>query len=421
MAKAQDPRHSPTAEKRSYDTPEAILGVLHKAREALVALLAAAGVDTTQTRATARTLGLDRTFIWRLSPVLQSANLLVAARDYPEPAQVEKICAACRTVGAADADIARLRSAASELEQLIVTCAGDRESFSLMLSGLEYDDVTHRQLDARKQAFSGNSAIWGVQAKALLKTLVVFSHEGETGPLDVCRIAGMVDFRRLRNITWPLYRSVAFNDDGTPISSVVQPLDLEAQTRYGLPLLAAYSSDPLPEITRTKTSYGERFDLAAGTIGNASSTDCVFADVFPRTSQRYRDATNSYGSSMIDITTPAEVVISDIFLQKGLGFASEPEALLVDRVNAPRGYMPEMDDKHRLPLSSRPLLLGPGTGGIVTTYAPLYASMMEHVFERLGVRQRDFVGYRFLMKYPPLATAVIVRALLPERAASRCD
>lgn len=397
-----------------YDTPESILSVLHEAREALLALFVATGVDTSQTRGTARTLGLDRTFIWRLARVFHSEDLLTAVREFPDRNRIERICAACRDHGATVAQVERLQNGAARLEELIRTSAGDREAFLVMLSGLEYDDVTRRQEDARKQAFLGNSAVWGVQARVLLKTLVVSCNGEVPDRLDICRVAGMIDFRRLRDTSWPLYRSVAFNDDGTPIPSLAEAVDRDAEKRHGLPLLAAFSTDPLPRITRTRTSYGERFDLETGAIGKASSVDCIFADSMSQVSQRFRDQNNLYGSSMIDITTPAEVVISDLFVQRDLGFKCEPEALLVDRVNAPRGYLPTMDDSNRLPLSSRPLLMGPGAGGIATPYIPRYAALMRYVFARLGVDHEDFIGHRFVLRYPPLSTAVIVRTQLPE-------
>lgn len=399
---------------RKYTTPESVLQVLHESRESLQEILAATGVDTSQVRATARALELDRTFVWRLGRVLSSADLLDTARDFPSQDRVEKICQACLDHGASRDQANRLRQAAAQLDDLIINSAGDRESFAIMLNGLEYDNVTQRQEGARKQAFHGNSAIWGVQARVLLKVLMVYPNRDDPNWATVCRVAGMVDLRRLRSTTWPLHRSVAYSDDGTPVQSLAKAVDREAEEQHGLPLLAAFSSDPVPEITRTQTNYGERFDLAAGAIGISSSVDCVFADVIEYGHPSRRTEVNRYTASMIDITTPAEVVISDLYLSRELTIGGEPEALLLDRVNTPRGYLPEADDRNRLPLSSHPLLLGPGAGGVATPYYPRFPQLLTDLFERLEISQQDFTGYRLLLRYPPLSTAVIIRSTLPE-------
>jgi hypothetical protein len=390
-------------------SPEAILAVLHEARDALVSAVAATGADTTQTRATAEKLGLDRTFVWRLRRVLSSPDLLAAVMDFPDHGRVEKICRACSEKGVPEAQVERLRRAAAELESLVAANAGDWETFTAMLGGLEYGDVTARQEEARRQIYQGASAIWGAQAGALLKTGIIDRNPDDPDQLDVARLEGLVNFRRLRAMAWPLYQTFVHDDDDVPVPMVSEPVEPGAMDRHGMPLLEGFSTRPLPPVCVRPTSAGKCFELEAGPLGNAGAMDLFFADFFPRMHPRYVDQDEDFLGARLNVTTPAEVAICDLFLHREVAMAGPPEVLLFDKLQ------PDGAAGHLMPLSSRPLLLGPGPGGCAVPQIPRYPEILAHVFSRLGKDLAEFVGHRLLMSYPTISTMLNIRYRLPER------
>jgi hypothetical protein len=402
--------------RQRYCSPEAILEVLYAVQRSLLTLLESAKLDPTKGRETARALGLDRTLIWRVTRVMKTEDILAAIGDIPTGSQVERICKACQDRGAPDDQVAGAREAVARFESVVEECAGNREYFEAMVSGLVVDDVTQRQENARKLTFLGNFALWGAEAAVNFKTAVYFPSATHPDIIDAVRIGGLVDFKRSSAGRWPIYRVHGYTEAGESVSLPSEPVLADDSSSPGLPLLSPFCSDQLPEIVPVRRAYGTRFDLEAGRFGNAGALTCVFADVIRGLIGAFRDPANHhyYLASMNDLFTPSEYLVHDIILHRDLVLSGAPEVMLLNRLTVSRGYNPDEDDKNRMPLSAKILNIAPGPMSSVKRY-PDYTRMLEFVLERLGLEAGDFVGHRFTMTYPPVPTAVVMRIGLPDR------
>ena len=402
-----------------YCSPEAILEVLHAVQTSLLGLLESAHLDPTKGREAARALGLDRTLIWRVTRVVKTEDILAAIGDIPTSSQVERICKACRDIGAPDDRVASAREAVARFERVVEECAGNREYFEAMVSGLVVDDVTQRQENARKLAFLSNFALWGAQAALDFKTIIYYPSPTDPDMIDAVRIGGLVDFKRSSAGRWPIHRIHGYTEAGEAVPTTSEPVVADDALPPGLPLLRRFCCGQLPAIVPVRRQYGTRFDLEAGPFGNAGALTCVFADVVRGYQGAFRDPAihNYYMASMNDLFTPSEFLVHDVFLHRDVAVGGAPEVMLLDRLTVMRGYNPEEDEMHRMPLSAKILNVSAGPMSNLKRY-PAYTQVLQFILEQLGFEAGDFRGHRFTMTYPPIPTALVMRIGLPDRPVS---
>jgi len=404
-----------TNDSGAYGTPEGIVSVLHRVRAALTDLFVSAGFDPTSARATARELGLSKDLVWRVARITVSDDMSTLSTQIPPRATVERVTKAIRDRGVAPQVVRNVQEAMLEFEQMVEVCAGDRTTFEMLLSGLTPDHITERQEGARKQAYLASSTIWGVQAKVTFKSFIMAPCLENQDYIDMAHLAGLIGFRRLRQVAWPVYREQSFDDTGaryTPPRETIEPIPEEAE---GLPLLSEFCSEPLPEFTRHATEIGWDYEIAPGPIGNAGASTWVFGNIFRCTAGRYQEENNKRGGVILDLFTPVENAVVDLFVHKDLDFRMPPEVEIFDRMTNPRGYTPGVDERRQLPHSGKVLSLGRGTAGCTTHLIPRYPRMLDRVLGRLGWSSGDFTGYRVALRYPPIPTAIILRFDLLER------
>ncbi len=394
---------------RAYGSPDEIIESIQRIRDRLVDLIAGAGADPAKTRSTARWLGLNPNTIWPVARMINADDILTAAGDIPTLKQIEVLCKACRKKGAPDADIEAVRDAMANYERVVEISAGDRESFADMLNGLTYDDVSSRQEGVRKMAFRAQSSLWGVRAGVTFKTVIHVPSDSEPNWIDTVRLGGLVNLRRLRPVPWSLHRMVTYNDNGTALSIKKTPLDSNIADPQALPVLREFCSDPLPEITGVESEAGVRFDIAPGMIGNAGAIDYVFGDILRSLTDKFNHEGDRHISAVLELQTPAEMVLFDLFLHRDLPFPTMPEVLHLDRLNAFHDYSTNIEEWKRLPLSAQVKPLAPGAAGCATPHYPGYRKLLDYTFDTIGVSPLEFRGYRFLMKYPTIPSSLVLR------------
>jgi hypothetical protein len=287
-----------------------------------------------------------------------------------------------------------------------------------MVSGLVVDDVTQRQENARKLAFLSNFALWGAQAALNFKTIVYYPSPTDPDKIDAVRIGGLIDFKRSSAGRWPIHRIHVYTEAGEAIPAITEPVVADDTLPPGLPLLRQFCSGELPAILPIRRHYGTRFDLEAGSFGNAGALTCVFADVV-RGQGAFRDpaTSNYYLASMNDLFTPSEFLVHDVFLHRDVAVSGAPEVMLLDRLTVTRGYNPDEDEQHRMPLSAKVLNVSAGPMSNLKRY-PAYTDVLQFVLERLGFAAGEFRGHRFTMVYPPIPAALVMRVGLPDRPVS---
>ena len=404
-----DKRKQVSASPASFGSPAEIASVLFEVRDALTSMLGATGSDPSKTRATARQLDIDRNLIWKVTKIINSDDVIAVSRAIPSLATVEKIGRACVRKGAPAVVVENARTAVQKYEQMVEIAAGDRTNFEIMLSALERADVTSRQESARKLSYLGNSAIWGVQARVSFKTFLIAPSPGTDRMIDTAFLGGFVGLRRLRSVAWPVYRDQFYDDHGNPEQRVSLPIDPSQATDDGPPFLTEFCTTPLPELSASKKGFGVRYDLAPGPIGNAGAGSCIFGSIKPKCASRYRDEINTVCASMVDLETPTEVVIADLFHHRSLQYTMPPEVFLLDRMTIPRGYDPAVDQHHHLPLTTKATRLGPGHLGTATPQFPRYPEMLKYTFSQLDWEADALIGYRFTMRYPPCPAAILLQ------------
>ena len=399
-------------------TPEHIRRVLNDVRAAFADLLHSAGVDPAKTRATARQLELSRGLIWRVSTVIISADMAVGAQKIPTAGSIETLCRACGMRGASTENIDRTRAAVREFEDTVKLFSSDRKSLAMILSSMASENITDQQEPARKLAYQANSTIWGTQARVQLQSsFIAPSGNDESGTVDFASVAGLIDIRRLRSVSWPVYVAAVRADKGQSLAFTYEPIDRASSGPEGPPLLIEYCSSPLPEIRALPLEAGTLYSLAEGPIGNAGIATVTFGIISRRGQTRYRSENDEVVNFGTYMHTPVERIVMDLFVHRDLGFPLPPDVMLIDRMVHPHqeGISIEEAERKRMPISVCPRELSPGLTSSVTPQIPWYPRLLNDVYERGGWSPDDFRGYRLEMAYPPNPTVLVLGLKKPER------
>ncbi len=412
-------KRAPLLRPLKYGTPEEIIRVLNAVRAALTELFVSAGLDPAATRATARELGLSKDLVWRVARVTMVDDVHALPAQVPPRSSVERVMeASLKKRGVSQKVIAKVRNAMDEFEAMVRAAAGDRTNFHLMLSSLVTDNVTERQEEIRKQAFMAGSSIWGVQAETAFRAFFVVPSADDPDRLDLANVSGITELRRLRAVAWPIYQQRISDDTGYDYEPQREPIDPRAAEKGGAPLMFDFCPDPPPRILRQRVGQTWDYELLPGLLGNAGATTCVFGSISRRAAVRYRDEHNRQGALSFEFFTPVRLGIADLFVHRDLPFQMPPEVVIFDRLTAPRGYNPGVDEARKLPLSAKAVSLGVGLTGCATRHVPRYLEMLEMAAKRLGVDPNKLRAYRFSLQYPPFPTVVMLRFELPEKAKS---
>jgi hypothetical protein len=131
--------------------------------------------------------------------------------------------------------------------------------------------------------------------------------------------------------------------------------------------------------------------------------------------------------SQVQMTTPAEVFVFDLYVHRDASLlgteegADAPEVNLYSLLPGAPPYPLAGRERGRLPLREPLIDLGgarsPG-GGAPDAILPEFArynQAVEMIFTRLGWSASDFHGYRPKMRYPPIPALAVLRTVLPER------
>jgi hypothetical protein len=383
-------------------------------REAIVDLMASAGADPNRPRELARQLGLRTGLSWKICKVVQETDLYAAVPHIPGAPGFKLVFEAFEKSGAPEPAVAAARNASRAFQRMVDTHSGDRQTLMTMLGQIA-PERTNAQLEAdRKLGFVGNSSTWGVQERLTLGTQIVAPSRETPGMVDIAGLVGHCDVRRLRRSAgWVLLKSLSYNDDGSLREDAHIPIDPTVEQGNGLPLLRDYC-EALPEIREISIPSGRRFELSEGPVGHTAAFTCVFGSFDRQFASGYRDERNRFGEHPILVHTPSELLIADLFVHRDLAFELPPEPLLysclfggVDATWPPR-------EADRMPLTVPVHDLG-RPASAATPHVPRYPQMLKLVYDRLGWDQQDFHGYRLLMPYPPIPTALVLRYGLAER------
>jgi len=392
--------------------------VVQRIRGTILELLTSAGADPSRPQDIARTLGLKTKLAWQLSRVVTSKDEPVAVDHLPGGQGIEILLAAGERAGAAPATIDRVRKAVDDFARFVEIHAGDRATLDLMLlpSGAVAHEHAERLESLRKMAFLGNSATWGIQARARVSISFFAPNADAPDRVDSVGISGVLDLRRLRSdVRCPLFDRRSYRDDGSPVVSRAEPVFPSQKT--GTPMLIdAFCSQPFTELSVNDVPNGVVYELAEGPVGNRGAVTYVVGSVNRAVGSCYRTDMDRYGETSVSHTLPAQDFVCDVYMHEDLPRDRDqlPEVTLHSQVGIGLAYGLGARSHGMLPIAET--LQDLGQPPIVAT--PVFSQhgeLVDATLDQLGWDLGKFRGYRLVMHYPPIATRSAIRYELPER------
>jgi hypothetical protein len=391
------------------DTKRALQGV----RGALIQLYEAVGADPTTPQVVARQFDINRNLAWKISRVISAADPFAALTHLPGESGLDIALDAFRRAGAPEAAIQGVQGAMRALDETAEMHAGDRTHLEMILDSMGLLGSPTRLESSRELAFRGNSAIWGVQAKA--RVTVGFAAPASDGSkLDLVLVGGFSGLRRLRQTSpWRLFRFSAYNDDGTP-QVAREEAEIEPDHNGGVPrLLRRFCSPRMPSIDVAQKGAITEYTLPAGPVGNLGAFDCFFGEIV-RGENAYASPDDRVGEFSSLITLPAENLIFDLILHRDVKMATPPAFSIY---GFPQGLGDNIASNRKdweLPLVEPVQELAGTPPTVVTPLVPRYQDLVRAVYARMGWNPAEFFGVRVAMRHPPMQSLAVLRWELPE-------
>jgi hypothetical protein len=392
-----------------------LFSVVEQLRGALIELLSAIEIDPAVPYAVSRRLVINKNMAWKVCRIIATQDPYKVIEHLPGPQGMEIFLLAAASHGAPPAALAAVRGALADFANLVETHAGNRRALGLMLAS-HHDAPQEPIEESRRLAYEGNSAIWGLQARVRLVSHFVAPSPGGDGMIDCAVVGGLVDLRRLRpNVGAPVFLMQAYNDDGTPRGPHREALDgAAASSDDSSMLIRRFCSADAPPLERQHLPDATRFELPRGPVGKTAVATWVYGWRTPRLASRFRDEINRFGEHATRVFLPVETLQCDLYVHESLPFATQVRAVLYSQL-AGGPYAGPRRPCDELPLREQVTALGGRPPVVATPLLPRYAEWMRWAFEKLDWDAREFAAFRFVMKYPPIPTVLVLRYTLPER------
>lgn len=398
--------------------PDHVRAVVGELSAALFELLTATGTQPSRPQHVARQLGLDKSLAWKVARLATAANPIAAIPLVPGESGIEILLRAAAKARAPAEILARARDAAAAFDRLVSVHAEDRATLELMANELlPPEDRAERDDAARRLAFQGNSAIFGVRARARFGAYVV-APSAETNLLDLMFVAGLVGFRRIRaNARAPLFQHQLYHDDGSPLAATSSPIAPPPPGADGMPILGEFCRPTVPPIRRTQVLNGQLYELTEGPVGRTHSADCVYSICDRAGASAHATKLDQFGEHSTYVLVPIEAVQADLLIHRSLPFTMPPEVSLFGMIpTSPRS--PQDRHRDRLPIAETaervPLLGGANhLDGLETPLFPRYVELMRYALDRVGWNPEEFDAWRVTIRYPPVPSLVLLRFPLP--------
>ena len=385
--------------------------VVQTVRSALSGLLASVAADPSQPQEIARRFGVDKSLSWKISRVIREDNVWAAAPHIPGKSGFRIFLDQIRKAGAPDASIDRVTRALEELDQFVEARSGDRESFAFMAAAANPDTAREQGEAARKLAFRGQSAMWGVKARLHLSVQFVVPRPENMRLADGVVVAGLVDFQRLRpNLPWGMARISRYGGN----SDVAEESHCEAldpSVPHGAPpLLMDFCSQPMPPVNLVPVGPGvQQMLLGASPMGRTGESTCIGGWCYRTANPLYRNNGDEWGEHLVNVSTPTELVVQDVYVHKSLASQMPPQAAVYSNLPAGQTFAPSARDQGILPIFEELIPLGMSPPSMMLSEWPGYTPMVEQSFRWMKADPLDYIGYRYRLRYPPVPSIIVMR------------
>jgi hypothetical protein len=392
--------------------------VLQRVRRALTSLVHSIPGETVARPAElAEVLQLDNGLAWKISKAIEGDDPFRVAHHLPGNRGVQILLRAAKRKRVPITCIEETQLAFDELRAFVRAHAGDRKSFDMLTTGQARTRRGEADLTHRRGAFEHLRYVFGVHAKAQIRTYMVYP-SADARSIDVVSIVGYLDVRRIRaSVPWRITSLHTIDVTGTVRTDFDrEPLDpVGLETHQGLPIVRRFCSDPLPAF-RVKRRANGLVDhlLDDDRLGNTSLFTCFTAERVRAAEPRFPDAAHKDAAVLARVRTPCAMLLFDWIVHRDLFGTIRPAASMYSDVFM-RDPAEGLEESDRVPLHERPESLGTGTSGLAVAGVPRYPELIEFVLERLGWNGDDFETHRLTIGFPPIPCSVVMSHPLKPR------
>ena len=393
------PEGSPLASLRS------VVSVL---RVALAGLFDELGLDVGRPQSVGRALELDKTLAWRACRFCREDEVLDALGFLPGESALANLIAAAQRQGASAERLSRAREAAASFQGQVELHAGSRLGLRRLVASLDAERDTPRlQDEGRRQAFQGNAAIWGVQARSRIGLQLMAPNLDDPSRLDVISAAGLHELTRMRaSARWPIVRHTAYDPDG-PRNDQPEPLD-STVGQGEPPLLREFCSEHLPPLRKIPKDDSTLFELGEGGLGRSGAVTCLFGIVRRADHPRTGKGPDDLAEHLSYFNTPVERGLFDVLLHRDLDVGT-PELELCSLMESVDPIGPDRSSRYTLPVAEQVHELTGPHPVLETPCMPRHRELVEFAVARSGHALGDFRIFRVEFSHPPIPTVAILR------------
>jgi len=354
---------------------------------------------------------IHRKLGWQIWNVAYGRGRIGAIRHMPSRRGIQAWLKAAKETGVPDDLLGQIEQASELFESLQHTHATDREMLEMMIESCDPRFDKRAEEKRRKQAFVGNSFIWGVRANTYLTTLVLHPSRRE-GYFDMARVHGLIGLVRMRpNVRWPFAQAVVHSGEGERFPTREPLVVSEFTRRSGVPLIPEFCSQPLPPVQRREGQYGMLEDeLLPGPMGQTGESTVVTGEVVRELAPKYKTQPGEDAMFGTGVRTPCETLVYDHLVHRSVFPKLERDLRVFSELISPVSR----DERDLLQVSEQIQDLGRGTARLRIAEIPRYMELMNVVLAKIGCKADDFSLFRVRMRYPPLPVAVMLHHDLPD-------
>lgn len=391
--------------------------VLHQLRTALSEVVAAVPGRVSKPTDLQRALRVDLNVCCKVLRAISAPGVLPVGLHLPGTIALRSFLKAARKAGVQESAVDAALRATDAFNDLVSTHADDRTTFDSMISSLVVsEDAANITFQHRRATARGQAHLFGMQARALFKCLLVQPSEKDAGLLDLANLTGFVSLRLWRPAQVPIVLTPAYttDDDGSTTRSVRrEPLGTDTENASGAALLEDFCEGPAVRLREVPTMPGRVLGELVGVgVGNKAAVTCVEGHLNRGAVPRYKDAGNRIGGHLAEIRVPCDTLLLDLVVREDTFGPLRPTVrMCADHLAEVRGPGPGAWQ----PMGYETVeYLGKGASVLYTPDYPRYPELGRHAFDRLGWDAERFDVYRCRVEYPVLPSTVAIFFDLPD-------
>jgi hypothetical protein len=349
----------------------------------------------------ARRLKVHRTLASRLLGALRMSDPLAVVTNIPGKQGLDTILRAAEAIIGSE-PVGEARMALDEFETLVEHGLGGREVLDIALGAWLPETREKHELSCKQQIYRGLSGLAGACADVTIDAGIRYpSEDGEHANLVM--VYGLIGLRRLspgRDI--PIGTLGMIPGVATPSGAVIQNLPGSSDPD-GPPIIAEFSSSPLPPIREIRLGNYRQYLLPGEEIGNRSKVDIFTGLVVHNIAPLYRSTLapprRTGAAHMVEV--PTKTILMDFFVEEQAAPLNNWQ-ITVHRTGQRGGVDPNdpIREIDRMECTESIQLLGRGTERFGALEVARYPEIIRYVCDKLGLNSSQLIGHRCRVQYP---------------------